>query len=102
MPSSIGLAVIALSVFMGKDTTLREKGAAFGSRSARAGASSAAGKLAMIATQTWWLGLIAGVGSSWLTSHGRGKRERYEVLKTALTTMKERRILQPNGAVGAA
>ena len=89
VPSSIGLAVIALSVFMDKGATLREKGAAFGSRSAKAGASSAVGKLAMVATQTWWLGLIAGVGSSWLASRGQGKREQYEALQSTLWVMKK-------------
>ena len=90
VPSSIGLAVIALSVFMDKGATLREKGATFGSRSAKAGASSVAGKLVLVATQTWWLGLIAGVGSSWLTSKGHGKREQYEALSHALKTMQAR------------
>jgi hypothetical protein len=90
VPSSLGLAVIALSVFMNKDPTLREKGAAFGSRSAKAGTSSAVGKMAMVATQTWWLGLIAGVGSSWLASRGHGKRDQYETLKCAVLAMDTR------------
>lgn len=93
VPSSLGLAVIALSVFMNKDTTLREKGAAFGSRSAKAGTSSAVGKLAMVATQTWWLALMAGVGSNWLANRGHGKREQYEALKTALRVMRSRPLL---------
>lgn len=89
VPSSLGLAVIALSVFMNKDgATLREQGAAFGARSAKAGGASAVGKLAMVATQTWWLGLIAGVGSSWLASRGQGKREQYEALREALETLR--------------
>jgi hypothetical protein len=98
VPSSIGLAVIALSVFMNKDGTLREKGAAFGTRSAKAGVSSAAGKLVMVATQIWWLGLIAGVGSSWLASKGHGKREQYEALRGALEGMQDRnaRLLEQN------
>jgi hypothetical protein len=87
VPSSIGLAVIALSVFMNKEGTLREKGAAFGSRSAKAGVSSAVGKVAMVVTQTWWLGLVAGVGSSWLANRGHGKREQYEALRGALGAM---------------
>ena len=40
VPSSIGLAVIALSVFMKKDASLREKGEQFGQRSAKAGVSA--------------------------------------------------------------
>ena len=93
VPSSLGLAVIALSAFMNKEMNQREKGAAFGTRSAKAGASSAVGKLAMVATQTWWLGLIAGVGSSWLASRGHGKREQYEALKAALGVMASKRLL---------
>lgn len=93
VPSSLGMAVIALSVFMDKGATLREKGAAFGTRSTKAGASSAVGKLAMVATQTWWLGLLAGVGSSWLASRGHGKREQYEALKSALAVMNQRKLL---------
>lgn len=93
VPSSIGLAVIGLSVFMNKDGTLRENGAAFGSRSAKAGVSSAMGKLAMAVTQTWWLGLVAGVGSSWLASRGHGKREQYEALRGALASMKRRHLV---------
>ena len=92
VPSSIGLAVIALSVFMDKGASLREKGAAFGSRSAKAGASSVAGKVVLVATQTWWLGLIAGVGSGWLASRGHNKREQYEALSQALKTMKARSV----------
>lgn len=101
VPSSIGLAVIALSVFMNKDATLREKGAAFAGRSVKAGASSAVGKLAMVATQTWWLGLIAGVGSSCLASRGHGKREQYEALRMALEVMRERQVLLLSG-IGSA
>jgi hypothetical protein len=92
VPSSIGLAVIALSVFMNKEGSLREKGAAFGSRSAKAGVSSAVGKLAMVVTQTWWLGLVAGVGSSWLANRGHGKREQYEALRGALGVMRGRKL----------
>lgn len=93
VPSSIGLAVIALSVFMDKGATLREKGATFGSRSAKAGVSSVAGKLVLVATQTWWLGLIAGVGSGWLANRGHNKREQYEALKVARDVMQQRQFL---------
>ena len=92
VPSSIGLAVIALSVFMNKDGTLREKGAAFGTRSAKAGVSSFVGNAAMVATQTWWLGVLAGVGSSWLAARGHGKREQYEALLGALRVMRHRSL----------
>lgn len=88
VPSSLGLAVIALSAFMDKSLSLQQRGADFGSRSARAGMASGAGKLAMVATQTWWLALVAGVGSSWLANKGRGKREHYEALSKALADIR--------------
>ena len=80
VPSSIGLAVIALSVFMDRGATLREI------------SSSTLGELAILATQTWWLGLIAGVGSSWLASSGHGKREQYEALRATLSVVRQRHV----------
>ena len=95
VPSSIGLAVIALSVFMKKDASLREKGAHFGQRSAKAGVSAGVGKAALVATQTWWVGLIGGVATSWLAGRGQEKREQYEALKTALDVIQERQMALP-------
>ncbi len=93
VPSSIGLAVIALSVFMKKGASLREKGEHFGQRSAKAGVSAGVGKVALVATQTWWIALIGGVATSWLAERGQGKREQYEALKTALEVMQERQMI---------
>lgn len=95
VPSSIGLAVIALSVFMKKDASLREKGEQFGQRSAKAGVSAGMGKVAMVVTQTWWIALIGGVATSWLAGRGQGKREQYEALRTALDVMQERQRKLP-------
>jgi len=90
MPSTVGLAVIAMSVFMNKETNLREKGLAMGDRSTKASVTGVVGKAAMIVTHTWWIGLIAGVGSRWLVGHGGNKREQYEALKAALGVMQRR------------
>lgn len=97
VPSTLGLAVIAMSSFMDKTLSLEQRGAEFGERAAKAGLSGAAGKLAMVATQTWWIALIAGVSSGWLASKGRGKRERYEALRSAIQVLEERetRLMQP-------
>lgn len=92
VPSSIGLAVIALSVFMKKDASLREKGEHFGQRSAKAGVSAGVGKAALIATQTWWIALIGGVATNWLAGRGQEKREQYEALKKALEVMQKRQM----------
>ena len=102
VPSSIGLAVIALSVFMKKDASLREKGERFGQRSAKAGVSAGVGKAALVATQTWWIALLGGVATSWLAGRGQGKREQYEALKKALEVMQERKkaLLTPTLRLG--
>ena len=89
-PSSIGLAVIALSVFMGKGGNLREMGSEFGSRAGRTAVSSIGAKAVMAVTQTWWLGLIVGVGSGWLANRGRDKREIYGQLDEALKFMRRK------------
>ncbi len=89
LPTSIGLAVIALSVFMQKDLDSRMKGAEFGNRASKATASVVAGKAAMVATQTWWLGLMAGLTSGWLSSRGHHKRQQYEALKEAASIVKK-------------
>ncbi len=88
VPSAVGLAVIAMSAFMDKSLSLEQRGAEVGNRGARVAFASGAGKLALVVTQTWWLGLMAGVGSGWLATGGRGKRERYEALKGMVATMR--------------
>jgi len=90
VPSSIGLAVIALSVFMKKDASLREKGEHFGQRSAKAGVSAGVGKAALIATQTWGGLRSLAVATNWLAGRGQEKREQYEALNKALEVMQER------------
>ena len=90
VPSSIGLAVIALSSFMDKSLSLEQKGAAFGGRAAKAGVTGAAAKTVLIATNTWWLGLAVGVGSRWLASYGGNKRQRYEALQRAVESLEKK------------
>jgi len=87
VPSSIGLAVIALSSFMDKGLSLEQRGAEFGGRAAKAGVSGVAAKVALAASGTWWIGLSVGVGSRWLAAHGGGKRERYEALKRTVAAV---------------
>ena len=87
MPSSIGLAVIALSSFMDKGLSSEQRGAEFGGRAAKAGLSGVAAKAALVASGTWWIGLTVGVGSRWLAAHGGGKRERYEALKRTVAAV---------------
>ena len=94
LPSVVGLAIIGLSVFMDKSLTGEQRAAEFGGRSGRVGVASVAAKGVMIATQTWWLGLVVGVGTGWLATKGRGKREQHEALKevVGIVGKRERRI----------
>lgn len=84
LPSSLGLAVIALSVWTTKGASAELMGQEFGQRTAQAGLSTYAGKAAMVASGAWWVALAAGVGTRWLASHGGNKRERLEILKRAV------------------
>ena len=93
VPSTLGFAVITLSEFMNKETSLKEKGMAMGNRSAKVSITGEVGKATMVVTQAWWIGLIAGVGSRWLAGRGDAKREQYEVLKDALKVMQRRQLL---------
>ncbi|MBS0575162.1 MAG: hypothetical protein JSS45_01860 [Proteobacteria bacterium] len=96
VPSTLSLAVIALSLLMDRESTLEMAAAQFGERGAKAGLAGGAAKAAMVATQTWWIGLLAGVGSRWLAGKGAGKRARYQMLKDAVRVL--RGLLNPNGA----
>lgn len=98
VPSSVGLALLALSSFMDKSLSVEERGNEFGDRAAKAGLSGGAAKVALVATNTWWLGLALGVGTRWLTSYGGNKRQRYEALVEAIKSM-ERRASRPQAAL---
>lgn len=88
LPSALGLAVISLSVFMDTSLTPEERVAAIGERVGRAGVSTATGKALMVATGTWWIGLVGGVATHWLASNGRAKRAQLNQLEAMLGTLK--------------
>lgn len=88
LPSAVGLAVVGLSVFLDPSISPAERVRVFGERGARAGASSLAGYGVLVLTQTWWLALVGGVGTHWLTGKGRSKRLQLESLKSTLRTLR--------------
>ncbi|WP_334179102.1 hypothetical protein [Pseudoxanthomonas sp.] len=90
MPSALGLAVISLSLMLDKNMSWTERASQLGSRGARAGAAGAVAKVAMVVAQTWWIGLVAGVGSHWLATKGRVRREQYEALREAADLLRRR------------
>jgi hypothetical protein len=88
-PSALGLAVIALTAFMDRSITPEERASSFGARVGQAGIASALGHGVMLATGTWWLALIGGVGSHWLAANGRDKRAQLDQLKAILKDLKK-------------
>lgn len=89
LPTGIGLAIIALSVFASKGASAELMGDEFGRRTARAGLGTLAGKAALVASGAWWVSLAAGVGSTWLAAHGGNKRDRYEALRRAVVAVEQ-------------
>ncbi|WP_338501540.1 hypothetical protein V6R86_01825 [Sphingomonas kaistensis] len=90
IPSSIGLAVIALSTFMDGSLTVEQRSAEFGDRAAKASVAGTAAAAALAATGAWWIALAAGVGSRSLASLGDNKRQRYEMLKRVALSLEAR------------
>lgn len=99
IPSELGLAILALSSFMGGSASWEERGAEFGNRAAQAGIAGGLASVAMVVTQTWWIALAAGVGSRWLAGGGRTRRAEYESLIDALVAL--RRVELRDDAAGA-
>jgi hypothetical protein len=91
LPTSVGMAVIALSTFVDSSMSWEQRGREFGVRGAKAGLSTWVASGAMVATQTWWLGLISGVGAHFLSSRGANRREHYEALRRVVENL-ERRV----------
>lgn len=73
MPSSIALALIAFSSYSkeGLDEYARSKN--FGERASKSYLAYLAGGVVAVATQTWWIGLIGGMGTRLLIGKGRRK-----------------------------
>lgn len=89
LPGAAGLAVIGLIVFMRPGGSLRAKGEQLGDRVARATAASLVAKAALVLSQAWMVGLIAGVSAGWLANKGREQREIYEMLTETRATLKK-------------
>lgn len=102
LPTSLGLAIIALSVWTTKGASAELMGQEFGHRTAQAGLSTYVGKAALAASGAWWVALAAGVGTRWLASHGGNKREQLEALKRAVHGVKTEVERNRMAMVGAA
>jgi len=81
VPSALGLAVIAFSAFTKPDANWEERGALFGERAAIVTVAGVAAKSVLIATNTWWIAVPAGIGLRVMVDRGDAKRRRYDALK---------------------
>jgi hypothetical protein len=79
-PPVISLALIAFTAYTLKDATEYEKARSFGTRAGKSYLSYLVGGSVAAITQTWWLGLLAGIGSRYLAGRGRSQREAYQEL----------------------
>ena len=79
-PPVISLALIAFTAYTLKDVTEYEKARNFGNRAGKSYLTYLIGGSVAALTQTWWLGLLAGVGSRYLAGRGRRQRDAYQEL----------------------
>ena len=71
VPTPISLALIAFSVYSRDDLSAFEKNRELGVRSAKSYLAYLAGNAVAVLTNTWWLGMLGGVGSRLLLDAGR-------------------------------
>jgi hypothetical protein len=96
IPSSVGLAVIALSAFLDGSLTVEERSAEFGDRAAKASIAGTAAAVALVATGAWWIALAAGIGSRSMANHGGNKRLRYEMLQRVASSLEGAKVVLPS------
>ena len=90
-PPVISLALIAFTSYRLPDADAYEKSRHFGARAGKSYLSYLVGGATAAVTQTWWLGVLAGVGSRLLAGKGRRQREAFGELKRLAAT--NRRLL---------
>lgn len=80
-PPVISLALIAFTSYNLKDADAYEKARCFGDRAGKTYLSYLFAGCVLAATQTWWLGLLAGIGARCAAAKGRGSREIFKELE---------------------
>ncbi|WP_254515804.1 hypothetical protein [Novosphingobium sp. G106] len=95
VPSALGLALIAFSAFSKTRVSWEERGVIFGERAAKATIAGAAAKSLLLATNTWWIALPAGVGLRVMAGRGDAKRQRYNALKGIVESLEASNIARP-------
>ena len=85
-PPVISLALIAFTAYTLEDADAYGKARHFGDRSGKSYLAYLIGGGVASLTQTWWLGMLAGIGSRYLASRGRKQREAYQGLAQVIKT----------------
>jgi hypothetical protein len=80
-PSIISLALIAFSAYSRKDLTLYQKSKQAGERSVKSYVAYLAGGAAALATGTWWIGMVGGIGTRTVLGSGRMKSDQLATLR---------------------
>jgi hypothetical protein len=81
IPSSVSLALIAFTAYNQEGLSAYQKSSQFGERSSKSYLAYLAGGSLAVATNTWWIGVLGGMGSRIILGAGRKKRERLMQLK---------------------
>lgn len=81
VPSPISLALIAFSAYSRDDLSEFQKSREFGARVAKSYFAYLAGNTLSVLTQTWWLGLLGGMGSRVMLEKGRQRDTRLAQLE---------------------
>jgi len=81
MPSAISFALIAFSSYSRDGLSAYEQSSQFGERSLKSYLAYLAGGSLAVATNTWWIGVIGGMGSRLVLGAGRQKWDRLGQVK---------------------
>jgi hypothetical protein len=81
MPSAVALALIAFSAYSEEGLNAYQKSRNFGERSAKSYLAYLAGGALALATGTWWIGVLGGIGTRVIMGTGAAKRQRLHSLK---------------------
>jgi hypothetical protein len=82
MPSAVALALIAYSSYSQENLSRYQQSKEFGDRSMRSYLCYLVGGSLAVATNTWWLGVIGGMGTRFVMGSGKKKIERLQQLKS--------------------
>jgi hypothetical protein len=81
-PSVLSLALIAYSAYNADGLSNYQKSKSFGERSIKSYVAYVAGGSLAVATGTWWIGMLGGIGSRMLLGSGCAKRTQLAQLRS--------------------